>query len=88
MIRHHTIQSKWTDEGHRATISLPCEPWAQPAPPKEEKADTQAQFAANWTDDEIKKMVSLRGQGLKPREIAEKLGRTKSSIEGKLRRLT
>jgi hypothetical protein len=45
-------------------------------------------FAPKWTDDEIKTLLDLRNQGLTLREMAEKLGRTRPSIIGKLRRLT
>jgi hypothetical protein len=88
MIRHHTLQSKWTDEGNRAVVSLPCEPWEKPTHALRGTYRDRLSYAPNWTDDEIKTLVDLRRQGLTLKEIAEKLGRTRSSIEGKLRRLT
>jgi DNA-directed RNA polymerase specialized sigma24 family protein len=91
MIRHHTIQSKWTDEGHRAIISLPCEPWSQPAQPSEPAPVSVAiekdQFRKNWTDADIETLRKLHSRGLSLREIGQYMGRSKSSVEGKLRRM-
>jgi hypothetical protein len=84
MIRHHTVQSKWTDEGHRATISLPCEPWAQG---EAQQSTAEQKGPVAWSEADVQVLKDLVGQGLKLTRIAQKMGRSKPSIEGKLRRM-
>jgi DNA-binding NarL/FixJ family response regulator len=84
MIRHHTIQSKWTDEGHRATISLPCEPWSQG---EAQQGKAEQKGPVSWSEADVQVLKDLVGQGLSQAQIAQKMGRSKPSIEGKLRRM-
>jgi predicted DNA-binding protein (UPF0251 family) len=84
MIRHHTIQSKWTDEGHRATISLPCEPWAQG---EAQRSTAEQKVPVAWSEADVEALKGFQSQGLTLAQIAQKMGRSKPSIDGKLRRM-
>jgi hypothetical protein len=56
MIRHHTIQSKWTDEGHRAKISLPCEPWSQG---EAQLSTAEQKVPVAWSEADVEALKDL-----------------------------
>ena len=87
MIRQHVTKTPWVDLGRTVVVSLPCEPWNTPTPRKSHHAPQPEQFQAKWSDEEITQLIALDAAGLSHAEIGEKIGRSKSSVEGKLRRM-
>lgn len=95
MIRNHVVRSRWTEEGRKAHVSLPCEPWRVPLPqirgakpetppPVQSIADRFSQF---WTEAEILRLVVMSDQGMSRSEMAARLGRSENAVKNKLSRI-
>ena len=87
----------YNNSKHMRVVELPCQYHPRPAPPKKVKRFVEKKPAPRkervtpegfWTESRVKKLIEMYDAGMTYDEIGDYFGKTKSTICGKIRRIT